>query len=141
MTGWTRLRQVVNWLNLSTPVGLLTAVVGRASVGRYERGTFLATGYRWRFPVASAFAVGNVIVTRNDSTWCAGHPQVLKHEDRHCTQYTFCLGPVLSIPYLLFAALSWVVSGSLASYNPFERLASLADGGYPQPSLRFAHKQ
>ena len=140
MTTRLWLRQAVNWLNLSTPAGLLIAVIGRASVGRSERGTFLATSYRWRFPVASAFTVGNVIVTRNDHTWCADHPQVLKHEDRHCTQYAFCLGPVMGVPYLLCAAASWAVSGSHASYNPFERLAGLVDGGYPRPTLRFARK-
>ena len=140
MTTRLWLRQAVNWLNLSTPAGLLIAVIGRASVGRSERGTFVATSYRWRFPVASAFTVGNVIVTHNDYTWCADHPQVLKHEDRHCTQYAFCLGPVMGVPYLLCAAVSWAVSGSHASYNPFERLANLVDGGYPQPTLRFARK-
>jgi hypothetical protein len=130
-------RQVVNWLNLSTPAGLLVAVIGRASIRRSSRGTVLATGYRWRFPVASAFTVGNVILTRNDEAWCAEHPAVLKHEDRHCTQYAFCFGPVLSVPYVLFAAISWALSGSHASYNPFERLANLVDGGYAEPATRF----
>ena len=46
-------------------------------------------------------------------------------------------GPSVVDPYVLFAAISWVLSGSHASYNPFERLASLADGGYPAPALRF----
>lgn len=137
MTTWLRARQAVNWLNLSTPIGLLVAVVGRASIIRSERGTFLATGYRWRFPFAGAFTVGNVIVTRHERAWCAERPQVMKHEDRHCTQYAFFLGPVLGVPYVFFAAISWLVSGSHASYNPFERLAGLLDGGYPPPSLRF----
>jgi hypothetical protein len=130
-------RQVVNWLNLSTAAGLLMAVIGRASIGRSGRGTFLATNYRWSFPFAAAFTVGNVILTRHDGAWCADRPRLLQHEDRHCTQYAFCLGPVLCVPYVLFAAVSWVLSGSHASYNPFERLASLVDGGYSQPRLRF----
>jgi hypothetical protein len=137
MPGWTRVRQVVNWVNLSTPLGLLVAVVGRAAIARSESGTFLAMGYRWRFPIANAFTVGNVIVTQHDATWCSDHPAVLRHEERHCTQYAFCLGPVMVLLYVLFAAISWALSGSFASYNPFERLANLADGGYPRPVLRF----
>jgi hypothetical protein len=131
------LRQVVNWLNLSTPAGLLIAVVGRASITKAERGTFLATGYCWRFPFASAFTVGNVVLTRHDRAWCAERPGVMQHEDRHCTQYAFCLGPVLVVLYVFFAAVSWALSGNHASYNPFERLAGLAEGGYKPPSLRF----
>lgn len=130
----------MNWLNLSTPAGLLVAVIGRASIRRSNRGTLLATGYRWRFPVAGAFTVGNVIVTRKDEAWCADRPDVMRHEDRHCTQYAFCFGPLMSVPYVLLAALSWVLSGHHASYNPFERLAGLADGGYPEPAMRFSRK-
>lgn len=137
MTTRFRLRQVVNWLNLSTPAGLLIAVLGRATVRSWRDGTFLATEYRWRFPIAGAFTVGNVIVTRHDAEWLTARPDLLKHEDRHCTQYAFCLGPVMWIPYVLAAAFSWVLSGNHAAYNPFERLANLVDGGYPQPSLRF----
>jgi hypothetical protein len=137
VTTWQGVRRVVNWVNLSTPLGLLVAVVGRASVSPSERGTLMATGYRWRIPIATAFTVGNVIVTRHDRAWCSAHPEVLRHEDRHCTQYAFCLGPVMVLLYLVFAAVSWALSGSFASYNPFERLANLADGGYPRPALRF----
>lgn len=86
--------------------------------------------------MAGAFTVGNVILTRNDEAWCAAHPSVLRHEDRHCTQYAFCLGPVMWVPYVLFAGVSWALSGNHASYNPFERLANLGDGGYPAPTMR-----
>lgn len=134
------MRRVVNWLNLSTPLGLLIARVGRASIARNERGTLLATGYRWRFPVAQAFTIGNVIVTRHDREWWDVRPALLQHEDRHCTQYAFCIGPVMVLLYLACAMTSWVLSGSHASYNPFERLANLADGGYPRPALRFQRK-
>jgi hypothetical protein len=34
-------------------------------------------------------------------------------------------------------AASWALSGSFASYNPFERLANLDDGGCPRPVLHF----
>jgi hypothetical protein len=136
VTTWLRVRQLVNWLNLSTPAGLLIAVLGRARIGRSGRGTLLATDYRWRYPIAGAFTVGNVIVTRHDEAWCADRPALMQHEDRHCTQYAFCLGPVMWVPYVLCAAVSWALSGNPASYNPFERLASLVDGGYPEPRLR-----
>lgn len=136
-TGWMRVRQVVNWANLSTPAGLLLAVAGGATVSRAGRGTYLATGFRWRFPVASAFTLGNVIATRHDREWCLARPALLRHEDRHCTQYAFCLGPVMVLVYAICAAVSWVLSGDHASYNPFERLANLVDGGYAEPRLRF----
>ena len=137
---WTRVRQVVNWANLSTPAGLLLAVAGRATVTRAGRGTYLATGFRWRFPVASAFTLGNVILTRHDQDWCVARPALLRHEDRHCTQYAFCLGPVMVLLYVSCAAVSWMLSGDHASYNPFERLANLADGGYRAPRLWFRRK-
>lgn len=136
-TCWTRVRQVVNWLNLSTPAGFLLAALGGATVTRSGRGTYLATGFRWRVPVASAFTLGNVILTRHDLDWCAERPALLRHEDRHCTQYAFCLGPVMVLLYLAFATVSWLLSGNHASYNPFERLANLVDGGYAEPRLRF----
>jgi hypothetical protein len=132
-----RVRQVVNWLNLSTPAGLLIAVLGRASIRKGDRGTYLATSYRWRFPIGGAFTVGNVIMTRHDEAWCANRPAMMRHEDRHCTQFAFFLGPAMSVPYVLCAAVSWVLSGSHAAYNPFERMADLVDGGYPQPALWF----
>lgn len=136
---WTRVRQVVNWLNLSTPAGLLLAALGGAIVTRTGggRGTCLATGYRWRLPAASAFTLGNVILTRHDREWLMDRPDLLRHEDRHCTQYAFCIGPVMVILYILCAAASWVLAGDHASYNPFERLANLADGGYVKRGLRF----
>lgn len=136
-TAWARVRLVVNWLNLSTPAGFLLAVLGGATVTRAGRGTRLATGYRWRLPVASAFTLGNVILTRHDREWLTARPDLLRHEDRHCTQYAFCIGPVMVILYVLCAAASWVLSGDHASYNPFERLANLADGGYVKRGLRF----
>ncbi|HSF26445.1 MAG TPA: hypothetical protein VLC50_02900 [Actinomycetes bacterium] len=38
--------------------------------------------------------------------------------------------------YLLAAGWSWLRCGDPASYNHFERLAGLADGGYPPPGER-----
>lgn len=139
-TPWTRLRSVLNWINLSTPLGLLVAWLGGATTQRHDRGTHLATGYRPRFPVAGAFTIGSVIITKHDRAWCAQRPALLRHEDRHCTQYAFVLGVAMLPLYLMGVAVSWVVAGDHWSYNPFERLADLAEGDYPPPRTRFARR-
>ncbi|MDX6276941.1 MAG: hypothetical protein QOJ72_1069 [Nocardioidaceae bacterium] len=139
-TRWTRLRTVLNWINLSTPLGLGVAKLGGATISRRGRGTYLATGYRYGFPVASAFTIGSVIDTKHDSSYMHDRPLLLQHEDRHCTQYAFCVG-ILMLPfYLLFVGVSYVLAGDHSSYNPFERLANLSDGGYPPPTNRFAKR-
>lgn len=135
-TRWTRVRTVLNWVNLSTPLGLLLAWTGRATVTPGGRGTRLATGYRYDFPVAGAFTVGSVVLTRHDLDWLAARPAMLRHEDRHVTQYAFLLGVAMLPLYVLGVAFSWVVAGDHSSYNPFERLAGLADGSYPEPRTR-----
>jgi hypothetical protein len=137
-TPWTRVRTVVNWLNLSTPLGLLVARMGGATLERRGRGTYLASGYRRRFPTAGAFTVGSVIVSRHDTRWLRERPLLLQHEDRHCTQYAFLLGTPLLPLYLLAVLVSYAVAGDHASYNPFERLAGLSDGGYRAPSTRWS---
>lgn len=137
---WTRLRTGVNWLNLSTPLGLFIATIGGATIQRRGRGTFVAGGYRWRFPAASAFTVGSVITSRHDLAWLRERPVLLRHEDRHCTQYGFCVGVVMLPLYVLAVAFSFAVAGDHSSYNPFERLANLGDGGYPAPTTRLSRK-
>lgn len=139
-TGWTRLRSVANWVNLSTPLGLLVARAGGATVSRGARGTYLAMGYRHGFPVASAFTIGNVVTSRHDVAHFVRRPRLLLHEDRHCTQYAVLLGVPMLPVYVLFVAVSWVVAGDHWSYNPLERLAGLADGSYPPPRSRFARR-
>lgn len=139
-TPWTRLRTVVNWVNLSTLLGLLIATVGGATIERRGRGTYLAGGYRWNFPVASAFAVGSVIMSRHHLDWLRERPVLLLHEDRHCTQYGFCVGVVMLPLYFLGVVVSYAIAGDHSSYNPFERLANLSDGGYPPPTTRFSRK-
>lgn len=135
-SSWTRVRMVLNWLNLSTLLGLLIAKLGGATIVRRGRGTYLATGYRWSFPVASAFVVGSVILSKHDSGYFADRPRLLRHEDRHCTQYAFMFGlPMLPL-YFGCVAVSWVLAGDQSSYNPFERLANLADGNYPPAKSR-----
>ena len=137
-TGWTRVRTVLNWLNLSTPLGLAIAKIGGASILRRGRGTYLATGYRFGFPVASAFTIGSVITSKHDVDYFRERPVLLQHEDRHCTQYAFVLGVVMLPFYFLCVGISYVIAGDHSSYNPFERLANLADGNYPPPRTRFS---
>ena len=123
-------RRVVNMINLSTPLGLAVARVGGAAVTRGPRGTVLAAGYRYRFPRASAFTIGNVIISRMTLERLASRERLLCHETRHCTQYAWCLGPVMLPAYGLAAGWSLVRTGDPASRNIFERRAGLVDGGY-----------
>ena len=63
-----RVRQVMNVVNLSTPLGLLVALAGRAGVTRGPDGLLLARGYRLPVPTAPAFTLGNVVVVRDGET-------------------------------------------------------------------------
>ncbi|SER23537.1 hypothetical protein [Microlunatus flavus] len=153
-TAWTpvpptpaeRRRRRANLANLSTPLGLLVARVGRARRRPGPYGLVLAEGYRFGFPVASAFTVGDVIITahRFDALLVLT-PDLLVHEERHARQYARCLG----LPYLpLYAlAMGWSVlrTGDRASGNVFELGAGLEAGGYEErprrpvvPALRAA---
>ncbi|REF00092.1 hypothetical protein [Thermomonospora umbrina] len=135
-----RLRQWVNVVNLSTPLGLLLARACSGGVRRGPRGLLIGTGYRLPLPVATAFTVGNVIMVRGDGSVLERRPTLLDHEARHATQYACCLGPVMIVPYLVCAGVSLALCGDHASYNPFERLAGLADGGYPRRRLRLTRR-
>lgn len=127
-----RLRQVANLANLSTPLGLLLAVAGRARLARGPEGLLLARGYRLPVPPAPAFTVGNVVLLRLDEAALARRPRLLAHESRHATQYAWCLGPGLLPLYAVAAAWSWLLCRDFATRNVFERRAGLADGGYRQ---------
>lgn len=137
-TRW-RVRQVVNVVNLSTPVGLLVAVAGRATVRRGPDGLLLARGFRLgpvRVP-APAFTVGNVVIVRRPDDperpyddALARRPTMLAHESRHASQYACCLGPVMLPLYAVAALWSMLRCGDPSSYNVFEVRAGLADGGY-----------
>jgi hypothetical protein len=129
---WWRVRQVVNLVNGSTLLGLGVAAVGRARMSRGPRGLLLATGFRIGFPPASAFTIGDVVLSRHDLDWLLARPGLLAHEERHCWQYVACLGlPMLPL-YALAAGYSYLRGGDPASHNVFERAAGLADGGYPR---------
>lgn len=132
-----RIRRLGNWVNLSTPLGLLVARAGRATVRPGPRGVLLADGYRLSFPLASAFTVGNVLITSD--RWSAlrtERPTLLQHEEGHTWQWFGCLG----LPFLpaYAAAMGWSVlrTGDRAAANVFERRAGLALGGYREVAAR-----
>lgn len=135
MDAW-RLKAVANAVNLSTPLGLLVAGLGRSRLRRGPRGLVLASDYRLPLPAAPAFTVGNVVLSPRPAAYLDDRPALLAHEERHSWQYAFCLGlPMLPL-YALGAAWSYLRGGDFGVHNPFERLAGLADGGYPLLSTR-----
>lgn len=127
MTSRYLLRGVGNVCNLSTPTGLLIALLGSCRLRLGPRGLITAEGYRPRFPFASAFTVGNVILIRTRLSDCP--PGLLDHEEAHSWQYLVA-GPFFLPLYALASAWSWLRSGDRAAYNFFERQAGLARGGY-----------
>jgi hypothetical protein len=124
-----RLRQVLNLVNLSTPLGLLVGAAARARFSRGPDGLVLARDVRLPASTAPAFTIGNVVLLRLDDAALARRPRLLAHEGRHATQYAWCVGPVMLPLYGLDALWSYLRCRDFASHNPFERLAGLADGG------------
>jgi hypothetical protein len=124
-----RVRQVVNVVNLSTPLGVVVGLVGRSRFRRGPDGLVLATGFRVPVP-APAFTLGNVVLLRLDDAALGRRPTLLVHEARHASQYAWCVGPVMLPLYLLAAGWSWLRCRDPSSYNVFEVRAGLADGGY-----------
>lgn len=140
MRPW-HIRLVVNLVNLSTLLGLLVALVARAQLSRGPRGLVFATSYPFRFPAASAFTVGNVIITRKELGDLLPRRRLLLHEERHAWQWMLCLGlPFLPL-YLLASAYSLLRGGDPAVHNVFERAAGLTDGGYPRVSARARRRE
>jgi hypothetical protein len=128
-----RVRRVVNYLNLATPLGRALARWGRARIEPGPRGILVAKGYARRFPAphAPAVTVGDVVLLRLDDQTLARRPRLLDHEARHCGQYAYWLGPFGFLPaYLLASGWSWLRTRDFALKNPFEVRAGLEDGGY-----------
>jgi hypothetical protein len=117
------------------------ARLGGTTRVRRGRGTYTCSGYRYGFPVAGAFTVGSVIISKHDHDWLEARPWLLQHEDRHCTQYAFLIGPVMLPFYFAAVGFSYLLAGDHSSYNPFERLAGLDDGGYPPPVTRLSRRR
>lgn len=131
VTGWVRARTVLNWLNLSTPLGLGVARLGGCRLRRGPAQSYLADHYRFSFPTGGAFTVGDVIISRHDLDVLVGRrPALIRHELVHSQQWAFCLGlPFLPL-YALSMGWSWLRTGDRAARSVFERAAGLADGGY-----------
>lgn len=128
-----RIRHLANWVNLSTPVGLLVAGIGGARLRRRPDGIFVAEGYRFGFPAAGAFTIGDVVVTASTIARLEQRfPGVFAHEVRHAWQYA--ASGVWFLPaYLAGSAWSLARTGSPALKNPLERHAGLVTGGYTHP--------
>lgn len=131
---WVRL--LINVINLSTPLGLVLAVVGRAQLKIGPDGLLLGYSYRIPVPPAPAFTVGNVVLFKRGKEYLERRPRLLVHESRHATQYAFCLGPVMLVLYAIAAGWSWIRTGDPTSRNVFEIRAGLVDGGYKERPLR-----
>jgi hypothetical protein len=130
------LRQVVNAVTLATPLGLVLARMGHATLVRGPDGLLLALDYRAAVPAprAPAVTVGDVILLRMSSADLADRPRLLVHEARHAVQWACWLGPVGFLPaYLAASAWSWVRCRDFALRNAFEVRAGLVDGGYVRP--------
>ncbi|MBT2536702.1 DUF4157 domain-containing protein [Arthrobacter sp. ISL-69] len=141
MTSGQRLRQIANALNASTLLGLLLARCARTAVRTGPRGLLIATGYRWRLPFAQAFTVGNVVLFRADAPEALANRVLLRHEERHSSQYAWCCGlPFLPL-YFIAAGWSQLRTGNPGSANIFERLAGLEAGGYVDMRTRKPHKR
>ncbi len=70
------IRATGNLINLSTPFGLLLARAGGCSVRPGPERLRLAEGYRWNLPIAGAFTIGDVILTKGGFAW--GRPSRAK---------------------------------------------------------------
>lgn len=141
MTPGQRLRQLANLLNLSTPLGWLLARAAGAQCSRGPRGLTIAAGYGWPLPHAPAFTVGNVVLFRAGPAAAGKDPVLLGHEERHSTQYAWCLGLPFLLLYFLCAGWSVLRTGNPGSANFFERQAGLAAGGYPDSQLKHPHQR
>jgi hypothetical protein len=130
-----RLRRALNLVNGSTLSGLAVARLGRARLARCQGGLLMGTGYGLPVPSAPAFTLGNVIITRRP--WIDQESDLFRHEARHATQYAWCGGLLMLPCYFAAGGVSWLLSGDVGAWNPFERLAGLADGGYRDRPLRW----
>ena len=137
MTTWgKRMRRAANILNGSTLAGIVVASAGGARLRPASDGLLVGSGYRLPVPRATAFCLGNVLVTRLDHASFTGSARLFAHEARHATQYACCAGLVMLPLYGIAAAVSWALTGDFGSRNVFEQQAGLADGGYTEKDLR-----
>ncbi|MFD0523385.1 hypothetical protein [Paractinoplanes durhamensis] len=131
-----RVREIVNFINLSTPAGVLMALIGGAKPHRTasQYRMIHAFPYQLRWPRGTVFTLGNVVVSRRDTTTLPA--EFLYHERRHSTQYAWCLGILALIPYTIACGWSWLLTGSFSARNVFEKRAGNGSGGYYSHPLR-----
>lgn len=130
---FVRLRRTANWLNLSTPLGLLLARASGARIEPGPHGVLVARGRPLAFlaPRAMAVTIGDVVLLRASDEALQRHPELLDHEARHSAQFALWIGPLGFVPaYLAAAVWSWWHCGDFALRNPFEMRAGLVEGGY-----------
>lgn len=137
MTRGERLRRVVNWINLTTLLGLLVARVGGSKVRPGPGGLLVAGDYQLAVPKQQCFTIGNVVNSHRSTGWLLDpeRAELLGHESRHSTQYAWT-GPFFFPLYGLASAWSWLLTGGYGARNVFERRAGLAAGGYADRPLR-----
>jgi hypothetical protein len=126
-------RRVANWVNTSTALGLLLAVLTRGRICRGPHGLYLVhdSGLRAIFRKAGATTIGDVVFLFMPEERLAGREHLLEHEAMHAGQWAVWLGPIGFLPaYSACSAWSWYRSGSPALRNRFEIDASLLAGGY-----------
>ncbi|WP_258061673.1 hypothetical protein [Arthrobacter sp. ZGTC412] len=133
LTGFQKVRLAANVVNGSTLLGLAVAAAARTELRRGPRGLIIAAGYRWLLPFAAAFTLGNVVLCRCTADDLLTRPLLLGHEEKHCSQYAWCLGVPFLPLYFLAAGWSLIRIGNPGTGNIFERRAGLAAGGYPAP--------
>ena len=135
MTGWQWVKAVGNFLNLTSVAGLLVGLIGRARFSRGPRGLLFANEYKLGFPMAGAFTIGNVVLSKHKRTYF-DNAALVRHEERHSWQYFCLLGfPMLPL-YGVGVVISFLLTGDPASRNPFERLAGLKEGGYVERPIQ-----
>ena len=123
----------MNWVNLSTPVGLAIAKAGGAQIQRGPHGLLLAWNYRSSvLPVRGrAMTIGDVVLLGITESALVKRPHLLRHEARHAGQYARWLGLLGFWPaYGLASLYSLARTGDPALRNHFESHAGLLDGGY-----------
>ncbi len=133
------LRNVGNIANLSTPLGLVVAVMGRARL-RMVGGLVVADQARLPFISASAMTIGSVVLVprRSLDEAQARIPGLLEHEDHHAHQWAYCLGLPFIPMYVAATGWSWLRTGDRATANHFETQAGLELGGYAVGTRRSA---
>lgn len=131
------LRNLGNLANLSTPLGLLAALAGRARLRRVH-GLVVADQASLPMISASAMTIGSVVLVpgRTLEHASARIPGLLEHENHHAHQWAYCLGLPFIPLYLAATAWSWLRSGDRATVNVFEVQAQLELGGYKLGSTR-----